>query len=76
MKSGPHLNGCTIKPRARNAAISPSATVVFPAPLDEPATTNARHVRGPLIAVARVNYDPSRYFTMNAAPINGYPFFS
>ena len=54
MKSGPHLNGCTIKPRARNAAISPSATVVFPVPLDEPATTNARHVRGPLIAVSRV----------------------
>ena len=37
---------------------------------------NARHVRGPLIAVSRVNYDPTRYFTVNAAPINGYPFFS
>ena len=41
MKSGPHLKGCTVKPRDRSAAMMARATVVLPAPLAVPATTNA-----------------------------------
>src|SRR6478609_8027008 len=33
MKSGPSLNGCIRKPRARSARISVAVAVVFPAPL-------------------------------------------
>src|SRR5688572_7267178 len=54
MKSRPHLNGCTTKPRARSAAIKPSATVVLPAPLDGPATTNAWHTDLASISVSSV----------------------
>lgn len=42
MKSGPHLNGWTSMSRLRSAAIRASATVVFPTPLEVPATTNPR----------------------------------
>src|SRR5216684_2396450 len=41
MKSGPHLNGCTVKPRLLSAAIKPSVIVVLPTPLEGPAITNA-----------------------------------
>ena len=37
--SGPTLNACTRRPRWRSAAISPTATVVFPDPACVPATT-------------------------------------
>src|ERR1700676_1931038 len=39
MKSGPHLNGCTVSPRFRSATIRESVTVVLPAPLAGPAIT-------------------------------------
>src|SRR5204863_6315628 len=43
MKSGPTLAGATRAPRARNADMSPVATVVLPTPEWVPATTS----RGP-----------------------------
>src|SRR5438309_3320680 len=41
MKSGPILNGCTVRPRRRSAPISPSVMLVLPTPLCVPATTIA-----------------------------------
>ena len=38
-KLGPTLNGATRRPRARSAAMRPTATAVFPAPRPPPATT-------------------------------------
>ena len=39
MKPGPTLKGATRRPRARSAAMRPTATAVFPAPRPPPATT-------------------------------------
>src|ERR1051326_7084637 len=41
IKSGPTLNDCTDKPRADNAESKPRVTVVLPAPVMAPETTNA-----------------------------------
>jgi hypothetical protein len=53
MKSGPTLHDATSTPRARNAAISPVAIVVFPTPECVPATTN-RGTIATSMAVARL----------------------
>src|SRR5512147_1106908 len=45
MKSGPTLNGCTVKPRLRSAAIRASATVVLPTPLCVPAMMSRRSMK-------------------------------
>src|ERR1700732_1186622 len=39
MKSGPHLNGCTVRPRLRSAPMRGSVIVVLRAPLAGPAIT-------------------------------------
>src|SRR5438309_8317897 len=41
MKSGPTLNGWTVRPRRRRAATRPRLIVVLPTPLWVPATMNA-----------------------------------
>ncbi len=48
MKSGPALAEATVRPRFRNAAMSPVATVVLPTPDAVPATTR----RGPSTGTA------------------------
>src|SRR3954471_1462253 len=42
MKSGPSLNGCTFRPRRRNALTITDVIVVFPAPLCVPAISTPR----------------------------------